>query len=151
MYIFQMVVACFRDSVSCFYPIYTDTTRPVIHWLRDSQIRTHALIHFCHHYHKKGKWKKKKKERQVSRKKNIFNIYMTKNLKIHSFLWLSNIPLYICTTPSLSTYLGHLGCLRVLLLLLLLLSHFSRVWLCATPETAAHQAPPRSWDSPGKN
>ena len=26
--------------------------------------------------------------------------------------------------------------------LLLLLSHFSRVWLCATPETAAHQAPP---------
>ena len=30
----------------------------------------------------------------------------------------------------------------VLLLLLLLLSHFSRVQLCATPETAAHQAPP---------
>ena len=28
------------------------------------------------------------------------------------------------------------------LLLLLLLSHFSRVWLCATPWTAAHQAPP---------
>ena len=28
------------------------------------------------------------------------------------------------------------------LLLLLLLSHFSRVWLCDTPETAAHQAPP---------
>ena len=27
-------------------------------------------------------------------------------------------------------------------LLLLLLSHFNRVWLCATPETAAHQAPP---------
>ena len=31
------------------------------------------------------------------------------------------------------------------LLLLLLLSHFSRVRLCATPETTAHQAPP----SPG--
>ena len=30
----------------------------------------------------------------------------------------------------------------LLLFLLLLLSHFSRVWLCATPETAAHQAPP---------
>ena len=30
----------------------------------------------------------------------------------------------------------------MLLLLLLLLSHFSRVRLCATPETAAHQAPP---------
>ena len=26
--------------------------------------------------------------------------------------------------------------------MLLLLSHFSRVWLCATPKTAAHQAPP---------
>ena len=37
-----------------------------------------------------------------------------------------------------------------LLFLLLLLSRFSRVRLCATPETAAHQAP-RPWDSPGKN
>ena len=35
-------------------------------------------------------------------------------------------------------------------LLLLLLSRFSRVRLCATPETAAHQAP-CPWDSPGKN
>ena len=33
---------------------------------------------------------------------------------------------------------------------LLLLSHLSRVWLCATLQTAVHQAP-RSWDSPGKN
>ena len=32
--------------------------------------------------------------------------------------------------------------LLLLLLLLLLLSRFSRVRLCATPETAAHQAPP---------
>ena len=30
----------------------------------------------------------------------------------------------------------------VLLLLLLLLSRFSHVQLCATPQTAAHQAPP---------
>ena len=37
-----------------------------------------------------------------------------------------------------------------LLLLLLLLSHFSRVRLCATPQTAAQQAPPFR-DSPGKN
>ena len=37
-----------------------------------------------------------------------------------------------------------------LLLLLLLLSRFSRVRLCATPQTAAHQAP-RPWDSPGEN
>ena len=35
-------------------------------------------------------------------------------------------------------------------LLLLLLSRFSHVRLCATPSTAAHQAP-RPWDSPGKN
>ena len=28
------------------------------------------------------------------------------------------------------------------MLLLLLLSHFSHVWFCATPQTAAHQAPP---------
>ena len=35
-------------------------------------------------------------------------------------------------------------------LLLLLPSRFSRVRLCATPETAAHQVP-RPWDSPGKN
>ena len=31
---------------------------------------------------------------------------------------------------------------NTVLLLLLLLSHFSRVRLCVTPETAAHQAPP---------
>ena len=30
----------------------------------------------------------------------------------------------------------------VILVLLLLLSRFSRVWLCTTPQTAAHQAPP---------
>ena len=36
------------------------------------------------------------------------------------------------------------------MLLLLLLSSFSRVRLCVTPQTAAHQAP-SSWDSPGKN
>ena len=36
------------------------------------------------------------------------------------------------------------------MLLLLLLSRFSHVRLCATPETAAHQAP-HPWDSPGKN
>ena len=30
----------------------------------------------------------------------------------------------------------------VFLLLLLLLSHFSHVWLCVTPYTAAHRAPP---------
>ena len=42
--------------------------------------------------------------------------------------------------PFLS--LGTLMFLTISLLLLLLLSHFSRVRLCATPEMAAHQAPP---------
>ena len=35
-------------------------------------------------------------------------------------------------------------------MVLLLLSRFSHVQLCATPETTAHQ-PPHPWDSPGKN
>ena len=35
--------------------------------------------------------------------------------------------------------------------MLLLLSHFTRVQLCVTPETAAHQPLPRPWDSPGEN
>ena len=38
----------------------------------------------------------------------------------------------------------------ILCLLLLLLSHFSRVWLCATPQTQPIRLP-RPWDSPGKN
>ena len=36
------------------------------------------------------------------------------------------------------------------MLLLLLLSHFSRVWLCVTPSTAATRLP-RPWDTPSKN
>ena len=36
------------------------------------------------------------------------------------------------------------------MLLLLLLSHFSRVRLCVTPQMAATRLP-HSWDSPGKN
>ena len=36
------------------------------------------------------------------------------------------------------------------LMTLLLLSSVSRIQPCATPQTAAHQAPP-PWDSPGKN
>ena len=49
-------------------------------------------------------------------------------------------------------FLGRAGfsCFSAPLLLLLLLSHFSPVRLCATPQTAAHQAP-HLWDSPGKN
>ena len=36
-------------------------------------------------------------------------------------------------------------------LYLLLLSRFSHVRLCETPLMAAHEAPPRPWDSPDKN
>ena len=39
-------------------------------------------------------------------------------------------------------YLIELGRMLLLLLLLLLLSRFSRIRLCATPQMAAHQAPP---------
>ena len=38
--------------------------------------------------------------------------------------------------------LGFLIVIKFLSLLLLLLNHFSRVRLCAAPQTAAHQAPP---------
>ena len=44
----------------------------------------------------------------------------------------------VCLLPLLPSFLKAL----LLLLLLLLLSRFSRVQLCATPQTAAHQAPP---------
>ena len=43
-----------------------------------------------------------------------------------------------CRLPGSSVH----GILQKRMLLLLLLSRFSRVRLCATPETAAHEAPP---------
>ena len=49
-----------------------------------------------------------------------------------------------------TTYKSHVLEMLLGMLPLLLLSRFSRVRLCATPETAAHQVPP-SLDSPGKN
>ena len=49
------------------------------------------------------------------------------------------------TNKSCLTYM-----LSMLHILLLPLSHFSRVQPCVTPQTAAHQAP-RPWDSPGKD
>ena len=44
--------------------------------------------------------------------------------------------------PSAQSFLSDFLSFLVSLLLLLLPSHFSRVRLCATPQTAAHQAPP---------
>ena len=55
-----------------------------------------------------------------------FKIASGNNLSVHQWMIKENM---------LYTYKGTL-------LLLLLLSRFSRVRLCATPETAAHQAPP---------
>ena len=42
---------------------------------------------------------------------------------------------------KIMTFLIFLSIINIIVLLLLLLSHFSCVWLCATPEMAAHQAP----------
>ena len=47
-------------------------------------------------------------------------------------------PMVIC---FFQTKYSRLEGIFVVMLLLLLLSHFSRVRLCATPQTAAHQAP----------
>ena len=49
---------------------------------------------------------------------------------------------WTCVSHIVLCCLSHQGSHRWYLLLLLLLSHFSRVQLCATPETAAHQASP---------
>ena len=46
-----------------------------------------------------------------------------------------------CRRPWIDSWVGKIHWRRDRLLLLLLLSRLSRVWLFATPETAAHQAP----------
>ena len=54
-------------------------------------------------------------------------------------IWLSNIPLYICITSSLSIHLwmdNYVASMSFAAVVQLL----SRVWLFATPWTAAHQA-----------
>ena len=51
------------------------------------------------------------------------------------FFWVYSLS--HCVTQTFLPYF-----LALCLLLLLLLSRFSHVWLCVTPETAAHQAPP---------
>ena len=60
-----------------------------------------------------------------------------------------------CKNLLSNTHCPSFSCLiqwkqQVTSILLLLLSRFSRVQLCSTPETAAHQSP-LSWASPGKN
>ena len=75
------------------------------------------------------------------------NVYL-KAFKCHSkmnmyswqyflfFFFLTCYPLYRLVYVSLY------GRNNVLMLLLLLPSHFSRVWLCVIPQTAPHQTPP---------
>ena len=45
-------------------------------------------------------------------------IHIIRTNSMHSFLWLSNIPLCVCTTTSLSIHLsvGDLGCFNVLVI-----------------------------------
>ena len=55
------------------------------------------------------------------------------------YFWTVILTLYLLTAFILNCKPGNLA--SALLLLLLLLSHFSHVQLCVTPWTAAHQAP----------
>ena len=65
--------------------------------------------------------------------------------KANAHIFVRSLPQAAKTLTALPT-----GWKCLLLLLLLLLSHFSHVRLCATPQMAAHQAP-HPWDSPGKS
>ena len=60
-----------------------------------------------------------------------FIFLIAKYLKFHMYFTHTAHLLALATFQMLSSHMW-----------LLLLSHFSRVRLCATPETAAHQAPP---------
>ena len=67
----------------------------------------------------------------------ILGIRTQKIFGVRFFAYLSSHhPILLIAWSSVETYLGTLP------LLLLLLSRFSRVRLCATPYMAAHQAPP---------
>ena len=101
--------------------------------------------------------------RKTGKNKDFPRQSLNKWMNFHSDTWLIIFNCVTCsmkmTFPTVSSvwhtltshsrfssrisFVGILTCnLYILLLLLLLLSHISRVRLCATPETAAHQAPP---------
>ena len=63
------------------------------------------------------------------------------NTHTHTHTHTHSLSLSLSLSLSPSLPLSPLPSLPLIVWLLLLLSHFSRVWLCATPETAAHQAP----------
>ena len=61
-------------------------------------------------------------------------------------IWENGIKTFFCSDWMISLVLSYI----LLYYLLLLLSHFSHVRLCVTPQTAAIRLP-CPWDSPGKN
>ena len=58
----------------------------------------------------------------------------------NSFFFFTQILLFL--VKNIRPFKTFLGAVFLIYLLLLLLSRFSCVWLCVTPQTAAHQAPP---------
>ena len=76
----------------------------------------------------------------------VFSLFC---LSLYLCLWLSlsvsrcKTNIFLCFPFPLSLFFPFYAYFQVeALVLMLLLSRFSRVRLCATPETAAHQAPP---------
>ena len=68
----------------------------------------------------------------------ICNIYSVEKINI----WSQHVVLHVKVMTKNTSLLPFFISQSVPILLLLLLSHFSHVRLCATPQTVAHQAPP---------
>ena len=78
------------------------------------------------------------------------SIYLPIYLCNYSLIYLSFLQYKKAEIISCFIHHSRMLALFTLWLLLLLLSRFSRVRLCTTPQMAAHQVP-RPFDSPGKN
>ena len=98
-------------------------------------------------------WRTEKQQRQVSF--GIISLWILSHSQSETVLlnwkmWLNyhtyTHSIYVTRPKSqhnpLKIQKAFLKVLSLCMLLLLLLSCFNHVWLCATPETAAHQAPP---------
>ena len=78
----------------------------------------------------------------------LIKLYYTKALSnqasslVSDWILLLRGPRILVSSRDSTTTFQYYDKIMPCLLLLLLLSHFSRVRLCVTPETAAHQAPP---------
>ena len=71
-----------------------------------------------------------------------YRMLLPLQMNFHIFQDTEGISMVIIVYPCHITFPRSFWISFQLLLLLLLLSRFSRVRLCATPQTAAHQAPP---------